>query len=955
MKHTISIRLSILLLCIVRGSLLPGQAHIVCRSQPFVFNYTKSQYGGATQNWSVAQDRQGILYFGNTYGLLEYNGADWHLHTDPEIRIVRTTFADRDGRIYTGSHEEFGYWQRDAYGSLYYTSISQGIPDQSEIKNTTVWRIFRSGEYLFLHSFSRIFVWDGNEVVHIFNPGNTILPMFIYRDLPYFSVMDSGLYYIDERLELVKEQVPDTMNNLRIQYIFDLQNDSSIVFTEQNGIFLKHGQQITPGPGPDNEILKQAHINRVVQINNNMFAIGTIQSGIILTDRLGYIRSRLDRTNGLQHNTVLDLMKDRGNNLWIALQEGIDFTEIMSPYRFVKDKTGELGSVRCSRKFRDKLYIGTNFGLFYADWDKLTSEAETDFKRVPGLEGHVLSLEVIDNRLICGYNLGTYEVDMDRISQISRLGGWNFLINPLEPGIAYQGHYSGLSLFKKDAEGWWKFSRVMFEGNDSRFIQIDHEGNLWSSSAFKGLTRHRLNHAGDSILESAYLGKEDGFISDNNINVFKLGNRLVFANETQFFTYDYLNRTIVPYEWLNGEIGPYALSHIIMDEGDGYYWFLNRTSLGRFQYHPDSLNMDIEVTYDYLHSSAVEYIENISATEEGHFVIGLVDGFVILNDERSNEGRDDPASFDLQINSFHSLSDEGDIQPVKIIAGTAPRIPIRNRNLFVKFSVPGYTRGLLKYRYRISDQEPWTELGNSNELRYNNLKWGSYDLEIVAYEESSGRYTDKSFPFSIRPSWYFHWIALLCYLIILLSILLLTRRFIRNRMIHHQWEIQENLRHENERKMAELKEKYLQRELRNKSKELLNYTIMLDKRNELLQRLKSILSKEIQDHNRTPTVQQLKLLKTINDNINTGDDWEIFKVHFDAANSDFLERLKQQHETLTPSDMRFCGFLRMNLTSKEIASLLNISLRSIEVKRYRLRKKLSLEHNQNLVDYLMGI
>ncbi|MDX2431304.1 MAG: LuxR C-terminal-related transcriptional regulator [Bacteroides sp.] len=933
---------------------LSGQASVLCRSQPFVLNFTKTQYGGANQNWSVCQDQNGVLFFGNTYGLLEYNGAEWYQHTHPNIQIVRSTFADDNGRVYTGSYEEFGYWQRDSFGELYYTSISQELSAE-EISNASIWRIFRCKEYIFLHSFGKIFISDGEKVVRSINTDRTFLPMFKYRERPHVFVLDSGLFYINEDLELTLVPGPDFIDDLRIQNMFPINSDTTIVFTEHSGIYFKNGESYFPAKGPDNEYLKKSHINKVIQINENLFAIGTIVHGVITTDKYGNIQSQLDRSNGLQNNAVLGLHKDQNNNLWIALQEGIDFTEVSSPFRFVEDKTGQIGSVRCSKVYRGKLYLGTNHGLFYADWETLISEEETEFRAVPGLDGHVLSLEVLDEQLICSYNLGTYIVEGGRATRLSRIGGQSILVNPSYPRLGYQGLYSGIGLFKKSASGQWAFEKVLLESSDTKYLEMDHEGNLWSSSAFKGLMQHQLNKAGDSILHSNYFGKEEGFISDNNINVFKLENRLVFSNENTFFTYDYLNRHIVPYTWLNEQTASFQNSHIIYKEGNSNYWFLNRSSMGRFHYTPDSLELKYKVTYDYLHSSAVEFVENISISEDGQFVIGLVDGFAILNYKQISEKYLDHPLHNIQINSFLSISDEGDIEPVEISPGTNPQIPIRNRNMYVKFSVPSANRGLFSYRYRISDQEPWTDLGTTNELRYNNLRWGSYNLEITALEETSERSTALSFPFSIMPAWYFHWIAIACYLLFLLIGLFVARQIVKNRLKHHQQEIREKLKRESARKMADLKQEYLQRELRNKSKELLNYTIMLEKRNELLERLKAILEKEVNDPGTPPTRLQLKLIDIIEKNISSQDDWQIFKVHFDAANSDFLKKLKSQHNELTPSDLRFCGFLKMNLTSKEISSLLNISLRSIEVKRYRLRKKLNLEHDQNLIEYLMGI
>lgn len=933
---------------------MSGQFSVVYRSQSFVQNFTKGQYKGANQNWSISQDKNGILYVGNTYGLLEFNGADWHLHTNPEITIVRSVFADADGKIYTGSYEEFGYWKRNSYGELYYTSISQELLDHEEVSNVSIWRIIRIDEYIYLHSFSKIFIYNGEKIIKIIESDNTFLPIFKYRGKPYVSILKSGLFFIDEDLNLVKEPGPDFMSELRIRNIFEMNNDTSIVFTEHNGIYFKIGESLIQPDNENNFILKNYHINRVIKVNDQLFAIGTIRNGVLVIDYLGNVQFRLDKSNGLQNNAVLALWKDPNNNLWIGLEEGIDFTAINSPFFIIADKTGKLGSVHCSVKYKNRIYLGTNHGLFYADWNRLINHENTEFVAVPGLEGHVLSLDVMDEQLICGFNLGTYVIDGNRTTRLSDIAGANILVNPYLKTIGYQGIYTGIALYEKES-GTWRFSKVLSGSSEARYIQVDHEGNLWASSTHKGLQMHQLNHSGDSIINTIDFGKKDGFISDYHINVFKLGNTIVFSNGGSFFTYDHLSRKIVPYTWLNKQLGNDSTSHIIYAEDPSRYWFISRSSLSQYYYMYDSLALKYEINYDFFHGAAVEYYENINKLDEGYYAIGLADGFAILDYSLVPVSQLKLPLYNIRINNLECLNREGTAKKVDISPSSNPKIPFRHRNLLIEFSVPGSTQELLRFYYRLSDVEPWIDLRDNNVVRHNNLNRGTYILEIKAVEEVSARNTTISFPFEILPPWYFHWVAIIAYIITILVVALLVWKIIIMRLQHHQMEYLEKIKRDSESEMAQVKQEYLQRELRNKSKELINYTILLDKRNELLRRLKSIIGDELIDPDPPSRQLQLKLMRIIDQNISNRDEWRVFKVHFDAANSDYLEKLKAKHKNLTPSDLRFCGLLKMNLTSKEISSLLSISLRSIEVKRYRLRKKLNLDHEQNLVEYLMEV
>jgi len=148
------------------------------------------------------------------------------------------------------------------------------------------------------------------------------------------------------------------------------------------------------------------------------------------------------------------------------------------------------------------------------------------------------------------------------------------------------------------------------------------------------------------------------------------------------------------------------------------------------------------------------------------------------------------------------------------------------------------------------------------------------------------------------------------------------------------------MRHENER---------LQQDIENKNRELAISTMSLIKKNEFLNSLKF----ELKEKNDTKSLNPV--IKIIDKNLNNTDDWKFFQEAFNNADKDFLKKIKSKHPDLTPNDLRLCAYLRLNLSSKEIAPLLNISPRSVEVKRYRLRKKMDLDHDASLTNYILEI
>ncbi|MEM7299205.1 MAG: LuxR C-terminal-related transcriptional regulator, partial [Bacteroidota bacterium] len=99
------------------------------------------------------------------------------------------------------------------------------------------------------------------------------------------------------------------------------------------------------------------------------------------------------------------------------------------------------------------------------------------------------------------------------------------------------------------------------------------------------------------------------------------------------------------------------------------------------------------------------------------------------------------------------------------------------------------------------------------------------------------------------------------------------------------------------------------------------------------------------------SVRQLK--NRIKDKIEVQRNWDLFKLRFEQVHQDFFAKLRSEYPYLTPGDLRICALLKLNLSSKDIAGMLNISASSVDMARYRIRKKLKLRRKDSLVDFLI--
>jgi DNA-binding CsgD family transcriptional regulator len=157
-----------------------------------------------------------------------------------------------------------------------------------------------------------------------------------------------------------------------------------------------------------------------------------------------------------------------------------------------------------------------------------------------------------------------------------------------------------------------------------------------------------------------------------------------------------------------------------------------------------------------------------------------------------------------------------------------------------------------------------------------------------------------------------------------------------------------------EQKIIALQNEKLESELTVKSKELAASTISLIKKNELLATIKEELTIQKKTLGAVyPNKYYEKLIRILNENLSSEDDWAIFQTNFDMIHENFFRNLHSSYSELTSNDLRFCAYLRLNLTSKDIAHLMNISLKGVELARYRIRKKIGIPSTKSLTEFMI--
>lgn len=907
---------------------------------PPVISFEPESYGGGGQNWGVSQDEEGFIYVANNEGLMEFDGHEWVFYPSPNESVIRSVKA-HNGRIYTGSYMDFGYWAPSPTGQLEYLSLatqtkSRLLPDEQ------FWNIILHEDRLVFQSLDQLFLYDPEAgEMTLISSGNGINKIFSIRDGLYFTDREQKLF----RLEAgkVSAVVEDDSASLLIILLWENANEV-LVQSETQGCFaLTEGKYV---PKDALSFLKSRRLYSSTKLRDGGMAFGTIANGVYIVGPNGNLRYHLDQTNGLSNNTVLSLFEDEQQNLWVGTDNGVSCINLASPFRKSVDNTGQLGTVYSSAVHGGNLYLGSNQGLFVK---RLGSE---DFPvLVPGTRGQVWSLFLYRGSLFCGHDQGTFLVEGRKAtSLLSSNGTWMFHTLPNRPDLLLQGNYFGLSVLELKNGRWGLRNKVEDFDYSARFLVARKDAEVYISHEYRGVYGLRLDAdyrrvKDQRLYEYPEKGKNAGLVGFQD-SVYYYSRKGIFVLEDfvmGFRRSEALSELLDPEKYLSGK----------MTQEDQRLWFFTQESIDYFQrgaLSDDLLRTSTAVSADLV--SAKSGYENITHIGGDTFLLGTADGYLLL-------ALADVPMHEHQVYLKQAQASPAEGNPINLPLGEGGDIPALAHNLHFRLAVPSYSKYFTpRFQYRLIGQnDRWSTWTTKTTLDFPELAPGRYTLEVRSLlgNEQSGEVLQYTFRV-LRP-WYASWLAICLYLlgsVVLINLLHQAYRRYYNKKARVQQEENERRIAAQQRKVelakSQLANQQLQQEVESKNREMALATMNLVKKNELLQQIKeNLLAKQ------TPQQNIEEVVRTINRNIDEAETWNLFKEAFENADRDFFKKAKGLHPELTPNDLKLCAYLRLNLSSKEIAPLLNISTKSVEVKRYRLRKKMGLEHEAGLTDYILGM
>ncbi len=940
---------------------------------PNIENYTRRNYKGGTQNWGAMQGSDNLMYFANNEGLLHYDGVRWKLIKQATQRVHRSVFNHND-RIYIGAFNEFGYYEHNHRGLLTYHSLSNELPFEKKDFDG-IWRIHHVNGQLFFHSFRRLFIFENDSLLKTIDPDDLFLFSFQVNNRLYVQKSNGELFQWDKQSsQLIL--VSDFFKYQEIAFMLPWENNEVLVVSSYNGSYImddEHNIRVCTHPGLSS--LKGDQLYCGTLLEDGKIAVGVVGKGLFVFDKNGQLIMHLDKEKGLYNNTVLSMSLDKEKNLWLGLDNGIAKVNIYSPLTFLSNQY-DFGTGYAFEELGDNYYVGTNQGIYYISKKKFydPQKKNSDFKKVENIDGQVWNLKVFNNVLYCFLHTGLYRLnaknELIRISPTTT-GAWDGAF--LDNRHYLVGTYKGINVYHIKNTGELEYSHSLKGYTESAMhLVVDDNQQVWTQHHHKGINRLVISSDRERIVgvyDNKIISKLCGI---NYSSILKHKNQIYVYGPGGVYKYNNFSGSYnLENKWIN-----------FLKEGEFYtflfpykddVWHLTNHHPGVIRKQEDGTYKRNELPFVELKNMNVAIGNELicSLSNENGVIFSIEDGFAhySLDPLYSNS-----LSVDTKITTFKSLNSDSiyalgfqNINEQNYI----PRFAYKHNNFRFEYAALHYTADEVSYSSYVEGfDSKWTPWSESTFREITNLHEGEYILWVKSKSYSGQESSPSGFKFIVKPPFIRSTPAILLYTLVILGLLgailfmfnkIAKKR--RERELIKQKKANELQIHilkeqalENEKEMIRLKNERLMEENKHKEKELTTSTFHLVKRNEFLNELKTdiqqlqtvIIGKEA-------ATKVSKIVKKIDKDVQDKSMNGVFEMHLEQVHEGFLKNLKLKYPELTPRELRLCVYLRMNLSSKEIAILMNISPRGVEISRYRVRKKMELQRNDNLTESIMAI
>ncbi|NGP88058.1 sensor histidine kinase [Fodinibius halophilus] len=751
-------------------------------SNPPIQNFTNQDYNSYIQNWDITQDASGIIYIANVGEVLQYDGARWR-SIEVENRRALSIERDQDDSLYVGGIGSLGFLDKSVEDTSITPSYYSLVPklEDRDVSISNVWNVFTKDDLVYFRQRSAMFQYHNGQI-DVFEPKKRFLRGFNVVDKILISDKEHGLYEINKKLDFIPNS--DKYINREVMVVLPFDEGSWMIADGTNGLSIFNGTDIREIESPVNEFLIKNKVYTGIKLPDGTYLFGSLNSGIVHVDRDGDLLAKISSEEGLLSDQVHSLFLDQGNNVWVALGNGLSLIEPMSPFSYLDDRNNLPGTVIDIAVLGENIYAATNEGLF-----RLNIMQEKN-KRTPKIQFeplfdrssrcNSLSRYDYDNELLASCNNTLYRIKDSNVVKL--FSGSN--IRLIKESRINQGYYYVLSRSKFQI---FDANHSLFYTNEGFGYEVislveENDGDLWIGTVSNGVFRiesnffESLNNFDSHIHHYEVPHSQD----DQALRVFNISGEAVVGSSAGLYGYDAESDSLVRDHRFGEEMADPERQVFLMEEDaeGNIYVRSNREH---------QVLLKEEEGYRYAEAG----LKRIDANQVNR-IYTHESGLVWM---ASNEGiiQYDPSK-DRFLDPEYEESYSAHVREVRVRGDSLINAGLKNRgyeldyeNNELRFQYSAtYYKEPSKIRYQVKlegFEEEWSSWTAEVQKDYTNIPEGNYTFKVRAKNVYDSISKTDTFSFAVLPPWYRTWWAYSLYILVIGGLLYGLHKIRINRLM----------------------------------------------------------------------------------------------------------------------------------------------------------------------------
>jgi len=735
------------------------------------------------------------LYFGNSYGILVYDGLFWS-NISVNDGTVYSLDANQEGIVFVGGLDEIGYLHSNRIGKQEYVSLlpylSDSIYDFGEI-----WQIHATSSGVFFKADEYLFKWTGDTMVTWHTDNRFHTSFYVNKDL-YVHEENRGLLIMhDDSLKLTEGG--ERFANIGITGMIPFKETGILIFTENEGIFhmisktetgsiklIRHFNEI------DNFIFGNT-ITCAIRVNFNQFAVGS-QKGAIIYDQSTDHVDILNYTSGLQDEVIYNMHLDRRGNLWMALSNGISMSPVGTPVTSFGSNAGIKESVEGICRFRNKLFLSTILGTYYLDTYPSGKDInnvkanhlydQAGFRKIEELVSECYActrfLYGDEELLLVATYSGISQIDRDfKTEEILECYPWFIYQSKINPERVIIANEDGIiSIYRND--GKW-ITEPFLEKIDENchIVAEDHKGNAWIGTESSGkLYRIEYREPGDENKPHFTVFDSTNNLPEGDIYVKMYNDEMIFGTSEGLYRYNEQENRFYPDQSFGKEFCSESRSiHRISVDHEGYLWLVTYNNTTE-EYETGYLIPSYDGSYTWVNEPFLSFSKGVI-----HSIFHDPNGVTWLGGPNGLYRYDRKIKKNYKID-YHTIIRKVSIKGDSLVfAGTftntdgyptlqqnpweIPEINYRFNSIAIEYAAPNNEDGspvLFSY-YLEGYEKGWHDWSTEYRREYTNLHENEYTFHVKARNLYNHESSEANYTFIIQAPWYRTIPAIICFVL----------------------------------------------------------------------------------------------------------------------------------------------------------------------------------------------